>query len=122
MQLQSKDEMLTYALLPFVWSAGGDVLSKDGKKAEGVFNDKLTVEAMTFIQTMLKEGYTTRTPVKQAFETEKYPMKMSGVWTVTDMETNFPNVDYGVMPYPVSPKQKACVPFRKLAVCHDTDV
>ncbi|EFV70230.1 hypothetical protein HMPREF1012_03595 [Bacillus sp. BT1B_CT2] len=109
MQLQSKDEMLTYALLPFVWSAGGDVLSKDGKKAEGVFNDKLTVEAMTFIQTMLKEGYTTRTPVKQAFETEKYPMKMSGVWTVTDMETNFPNVDYGVMPYPVSPKTKKLV-------------
>ncbi|TWM34252.1 putative ABC transporter substrate-binding protein YesO [Bacillus paralicheniformis] len=109
MQLQSKDEMLTYALLPFVWSAGGDVLSKDGKKAEGVFNDKPTVEAMTFIQTMLKEGYTTRTPVKQAFETEKYPMKMSGVWTVTDMETNFPNVDYGVMPYPVSPKTKKLV-------------
>ncbi|MBG9914690.1 sugar ABC transporter substrate-binding protein [Bacillus sonorensis] len=109
MQLQSKDEMLTYALLPFVWSAGGDVLSKDGKKAEGVFNDKLTVEAMTFIQTMLKEGYTTRTPVKQAFETEKYPMKMSGVWTVTDMKTNFPNVDYGVMPYPVSPKTKKLV-------------
>ncbi|MSN98455.1 sugar ABC transporter substrate-binding protein [Bacillus paralicheniformis] len=109
MQLQSKDEMLTYALLPFVWSAGGDVLSKDGKQAEGVFNDKPTVEAMTFIQTMLKEGYTTRTPVKQAFETEKYPMKMSGVWTVTDMETNFPNVDYGVMPYPVSPKTKKLV-------------
>ncbi|MBZ5215292.1 sugar ABC transporter substrate-binding protein [Bacillus paralicheniformis] len=109
MQLQSKDEMLTYALLPFVWSAGGDILSKDGKKAEGVFNDKLTAEAMTFIQTMLKEGYTTRTPVKQAFETEKYPMKMSGVWTVTDMETNFPNVDYGVMPYPVSPKTKKLV-------------
>jgi len=109
MQLQSKDEMLTYALLPFVWSAGGDVLSKDGKKSEGVFNDKPTVAAMTFIQTMLKEGYTTRTPVKQAFETEKYPMKMSGVWTVTDMETNFPNVDYGVMPYPVSPKTKKLV-------------
>jgi len=107
--LQSKDEMLTYALLPFVWSAGGDVLSKDGKKSEGVFNDKPTVAAMTFIQTMLKEGYTTRTPVKQAFETEKYPMKMSGVWTVTDMETNFPNVDYGVMPYPVSPKTKKLV-------------
>ncbi|MCY8179746.1 sugar ABC transporter substrate-binding protein [Bacillus paralicheniformis] len=109
MQLQSKDEMLTYALLPFVWSAGGDVLSKDGKKSEGVFNDKPTVAAMTFIQTMLKEGYTTRTPVKQAFETEKYPIKMSGVWTVTDMETNFPNVDYGVMPYPVSPKTKKLV-------------
>ncbi|MCU4670718.1 sugar ABC transporter substrate-binding protein [Bacillus paralicheniformis] len=109
MQLQSKDEMLTYALLPFVWSAGGDVLSKDGKKSEGVFNDKPTAAAMTFIQTMLKEGYTTRTPVKQAFETEKYPMKMSGVWTVTDMETNFPNVDYGVMPYPVSPKTKKLV-------------
>ncbi|TWK35668.1 Maltose-binding periplasmic protein [Bacillus paralicheniformis] len=109
MQLQSKDEMLTYALLPFVWSAGGDVLSKDGKKSEGVFNDKPTAAAMTFIQTMLKEGYTTRTPVKHAFETEKYPMKMSGVWTVTDMETNFPNVDYGVMPYPVSPKTKKLV-------------
>src|SRR5919107_1552696 len=64
---------------------------------------------MTFIQTMLKEGYTTRTPVKQAFETEKYSMKFSGVWTVTDMETNFQKVDYGVMPYPVSPKTKKLV-------------
>ncbi|MBT2572791.1 sugar ABC transporter substrate-binding protein [Bacillus sp. ISL-51] len=109
MQLQSKDEMLTYALLPFVWSADGDILSKDGKKADGVFNGKPTVEAMTFIQTMLKEGYTTRTPVKQAFETEKYPMKMSGVWTVTDLKTNFSNVDYGVMPYPVASKTKKLV-------------
>ncbi|NLS40485.1 sugar ABC transporter substrate-binding protein [Bacillus subtilis] len=109
MQLQSKDEMLTYALLPFVWSAGGDILSENGEKADGVFNQKPTVEAMTFIQTMLKEGYTTRTPVKQAFETEKYPMKMSGVWTITDLKTNFSNVDYGVMPYPVSPKTKKLV-------------
>lgn len=109
MQLQSKDEMLTYALTPFVWSASGEILSKDGTKAEGVFNQKPTVEAMRFIQTMLKEGYTTRTPVKQAFETEKYPMKFSGVWTVTDMETNFQKVDYGVMPYPVSPKTKKLV-------------
>lgn len=109
MQLQSKDEMLTYALTPFVWSADGDIISKDGKKAEGVFNKKPTVEALTFIQTMLKEGYTTRTPVKQAFETEKYPMKFSGVWTVTDMKTNYQQVDYGVIPYPVSPKTKKLV-------------
>ncbi|MCZ0874570.1 ABC transporter substrate-binding protein [Peribacillus sp. AS_2] len=109
MQLQSKDEMLTYALTPFVWSADGDIISKDGKKAEGVFNNKPTVEALTFIQTMLKEGYTTRTPVKQAFETEKYPMKFSGVWTVTDMKTNYQKVDYGVIPYPVSPKTKKLV-------------
>ncbi|MDM5282275.1 ABC transporter substrate-binding protein [Peribacillus frigoritolerans] len=109
MQLQSKDEMLTYALTPFVWSADGDIISKDGKKAEGVFNKKPTVEALTFIQTMLKEGYTTRTPVKQAFETEKYPMKFSGVWTVTDMKTNYQKVDYGVIPYPVSPKTKKLV-------------
>ncbi|WP_148359562.1 ABC transporter substrate-binding protein [Peribacillus simplex] len=109
MQLQSKDEMLTYALTPFVWSADGDIISKDGKKADGVFNKKPTVEAMTFIQTMLKEGYTTRTPVKQAFETEKYSMKFSGVWTVANMKTNYPKVDYGVMPYPVSPKTKKLV-------------
>jgi fructooligosaccharide transport system substrate-binding protein len=101
--------MLTYALTPFVWSADGDIISYDGKKAEGVFNKKPTVEALTFIQTMLKEGYTTRTPVKQAFETEKYPMKFSGVWTVTDMKTNYQKVDYGVIPYPVSPKTKKLV-------------
>ncbi|KWW22455.1 sugar ABC transporter substrate-binding protein [Peribacillus simplex] len=109
MQLQAKDEMLTYALTPFVWSAGGDLVSKDGKKVEGVFNQAPTVEAMDFVQTMLKEGYTTRTPVKQAFETEKYPMKFSGVWTVTDLKTNFPKVEYGVMPYPVSPTTKKLV-------------
>ncbi|MDF2884666.1 MAG: ABC-type sugar transport system, periplasmic component [Clostridiaceae bacterium] len=103
MSLSDKSEMLMYAFTPFVWSQGGDVVSKDGTKADGILNDANGVKAFNFIQEMVKKGYTTQSPAKQAFEQGKYPMKFSGSWTIEDLNKNFKNIDYGILPYPVSP-------------------
>ena len=102
MQLASGDEMLTYAYTPFVWSNGGELVNEDGTEAEGYFNDEKTVEAMGFIRDLVKNDYTTISPVEKGFEAGKYPMLLSGSWTMADLEENYQDIDYGILPYPVS--------------------
>lgn len=102
--LNDKSEWLMYAFTPFLWSQGGDIVSEDGTTAEGVFNDENAVKTFSFIQEMVEKGYTTISPSDKAFETGKYPMKLSGSWTIQEMEESYQDVDYGIMPYPVSPE------------------
>ncbi len=103
MGLNDKSEWLMYAFSPFLWSQGGSIVNEDGTKATGIFNDEDSVKTMSFIQDMVEKGYTTKTPVEKAFQTGKYPMKFTGSWTIAEMESSYPDVEYGIMPYPTSP-------------------
>ncbi|WP_078577966.1 ABC transporter substrate-binding protein [Salipaludibacillus agaradhaerens] len=102
MGFNDQSEWLMYAFSPFLWSQGGNIVSEDGSTAEGVFNDENAVKTLTFIQTMIEEGYSTITPVEKGFHTEEYAMKLGGSWTIAEME-EYPDVAYGIMPYPTSP-------------------
>lgn len=51
----SPDATLNQTFYPFLWQAGGDVLSKDGKKA--AFNSPAGVKALTFVKTLVDKGY-----------------------------------------------------------------
>ncbi|MBO0424056.1 ABC transporter substrate-binding protein [Enterococcus plantarum] len=108
-QLASKDEMLTYAYTPFIWSNGGEVVNQAGTEALGYFNDPKSAEAIQFIQDLVKKGYTTNTPIEKGFETGKYPMLLSGSWTIADLNENYKGLEYGILPYPVSDKTKKLV-------------
>ena len=108
-RLNSNDEMLPYAYMPLIWSNGGTVVNKKGTKAAGYFNAKESVEAVQFIQDLIKQGYTTVSPVEKGFETGKYPMVLSGSWTIADLQTNYKDIDFGILPYPVSNKTKKLV-------------
>ena len=108
-RLNSNDEMLPYAYMPLIWSNDGSVVNEDGTKAEGYFNAKESVEAVQFIQDLVKDGYTTVSPVEKGFETGQYPMVLSGSWTIADLETNYKDIDFGILPYPVSNKTKKLV-------------
>ncbi|MBS7577778.1 MULTISPECIES: sugar ABC transporter substrate-binding protein [unclassified Enterococcus] len=107
--LNSKDEMLTYAYTPFVWSNGGDVVNADGTKAEGYFNEAKSVEALQFIQDLVKKGYTTNSPIEKGFQSGEYSMYLSGSWTIAEMAESYPDVEYGILPYPVSDTTKELV-------------
>lgn len=109
LQLASGDEMLTYAYLPFVWSNGGNLVDETGKIAEGYFNDEKTATALNFIQELVKKEYTTISPIEKGFETGKYPMLLSGSWTMADLAENYQNIEYGILPYPVSDTTKELV-------------
>ncbi|WP_101845673.1 ABC transporter substrate-binding protein [Halobacillus sp. Marseille-P3879] len=103
MGLDDKSEWLMYAFAPFLWSQGGQVVSEDGEQAAGVFNNEDGVKAMSFIQEMQNKNYTTISPSENGFETGKYPMMMSGSWSIQMLETSYQDIDYDIMPYPVSP-------------------
>ena len=102
-------EWLMYAFTPFVWSSGGDVVSGDGKTASGTFDNAGSVEAFTFIQGLIKNGYSTITPEKNGFQTGVYPLKMTGSWTMQEMDSQYTDIEYGVLPLPMSPTTKKLV-------------
>lgn len=109
MSLNDHSEMSLYSLAPFVWSAGGDITNKAGTKALGYFNSKQTASAVKFIQDLVKNKYTTVSPKDKGFETGKYAMLMTGTWEVQTLKTQYKSLDWGVLPYPVSPKTKKLV-------------
>ena len=45
----SQDEMITYAMTPFIWTNGGDIVSEDGPNVDGIFNSQSNVETFTFL-------------------------------------------------------------------------
>ncbi|BDP82463.1 hypothetical protein EfmAA290_31390 (plasmid) [Enterococcus faecium] len=51
---------------------------------------------------LVEKGYTTISPIEKGFETGKYAMMLSGSWTMADLEENYQEIDYGILPYPVS--------------------
>lgn len=54
-------ETLNGSFYPLLWEAGGQVLSPDGKHA--AFNSSAGVAALTFIQTLVKDGYVPKDPL-----------------------------------------------------------
>lgn len=102
-------EWLMYAFTPFIWSSGGDVTTEDGTKSTGAFDNAGSVEAFTFIQGLIKNGYSTITPEKNGFQTGVYPLKMTGSWTMQEMDSQYKDIEYGVLPLPMSPKTKKLV-------------
>lgn len=103
MGFDDHSEWLLYAFSPFVWSAGGDITNEEGTEAVGSFDSKETVSAFEFIQSLVKNEFATITPVEKGFHTGEYPLYMSGSWTMQELDNEYQDIDYGVMPYPVSP-------------------
>lgn len=103
MGLDDHSEWLIYAFAPFVWSAGGEITNEDGTEAIGYFDSEETASAFDFIQGLVENGYVTITPVDNGFQTGEYPLLMSGSWTIQELESEYEDINYGIMPYPVSP-------------------
>ncbi|OUM86561.1 MAG: hypothetical protein BAA01_12305 [Bacillus thermozeamaize] len=103
LHLGSQDEWITYALAPFIWTSGGDLIGEDGLTADGYFNSEASKKGFEFIKSLVDEGLTTPTPEDKAFEMGIYPMSLSSAWTIPELKYSYaekvPN--WGVLPYPV---------------------
>lgn len=106
MEFNWTGEWKIYAFAPFIWSNGGDVVAEDGLTAEGVFNSKENAEALGFIKKLVDGGIATATPEENSFHLGKSAFMLNGPWAMPDLEANYPNINWGVMPYPVSSKTK----------------
>jgi len=101
MSLNSGGEWNTYAFLPFVQSNGGQIISNDGKTSTGYINSNKTVQAVSYIKKLVDEKVVSKTPIDNSFEMGKAAMTLTGTWEQSTL-AKYPNVKYGIMPYPVS--------------------
>jgi len=80
-----KGEWYAYAFAPIVWSAGGDLVDRDGyKSAEGALNSPAVVNAMTQFQGYFSEDYVDDNTDNNAFQSGRSPMSWSGYWQYAD--------------------------------------
>lgn len=98
-----QDEMITYAISPFIWNNGGDIVSSDGLTATDIFNSTNNVESFTFLQSLFTNGLATDVPVDNGFYIGTYPMMLDGIWGVPILELTYKDEipHWGVLPIPV---------------------
>ena len=95
-------EASIYYYAPFFWSNGGDFVSTDGLKVNGVFNSKENLETVNYFKSFLDNGYMSKVQITDLFESGRAAFKFDGAWEVNTIYNNYPDVNLGVAPYVVS--------------------
>ncbi|MDR3374636.1 MAG: sugar ABC transporter substrate-binding protein [Ancalomicrobiaceae bacterium] len=90
-----------FTFTPLIWATGGDIFSADSKKAQ--MNSPAVHEAVAFYQGMVKDGLVpagskTDTGVNffAAFATGKIGITPSGSFAIGALNSQYPNLHYGV--------------------------
>jgi multiple sugar transport system substrate-binding protein len=95
---------------PFLWEAGGDFQTKDGKSA---FNTPATVAALKFWQDAINTGVAPRKPLGGG-AWDSVPnigsgycaMQNTGIWAISQLREGVPDFKYGVFKLPTPPGGK----------------
>lgn len=97
---RDQTEWLTYALTPFLWTNGGRLVSPNGLNADGYFNSMENVEALEFLQDLYEDDLIFDQHATRPFHNGLIAMSLGGPWVSQELETEYPNMNWGVMPYP----------------------
>ena len=92
-------EATIYYYAPFFWSNGGDMVDDTGLKADSVFNSSENVETIDYFKTILGNGYMSKVPIDNLFESGRAAFKFDGAWEVNTIYTSYPDINLGVAPY-----------------------
>lgn len=98
--LGTLDEWITFAFLPMVQSAGGNIISEDGTTVDGYLNGQPVKDAVTYMKKLVDDGVVSAIPEDKQFESGKAAMILSGSWAPSGFR-DYPELDWGAMPYPV---------------------
>lgn len=100
--IMDQGEGLPYVLEQFWISNGTDFVSADGSEAEGYVNSGKGVEAATFLNSLIQDGYANVDPIQQEFHNGKCATMLGGSWEVATLESQFPDLNWGVTYFPVA--------------------
>lgn len=100
--IMDQGEGLPYVLEQFWISNGTDFVSADGSTAEGYVNSDKGIEAANFLNGLIQNGYANVDPIQQEFHNGKCATMLGGSWEVATLETQFPDLNWGVTYFPVA--------------------
>ncbi len=93
-------EWYTYGFAPAVWSAGGDLIDRQGyRRVDGFLNGAPAIRALTIIQSWAKAGYINPNRNGMAFEEGEAPISWVGHWLFDAYTKAFPG-DVQIVPLP----------------------
>lgn len=103
-----KGEWTVFVWLPFIYSAGGELIAPDGRPN---LVHPGTREALQWGADLVEEGVAILSPPERGYELDnflagKVAMQVTGPWTLGQLQQT--QVDYGVFPLPIL-KQPAAV-------------
>ncbi len=100
-----------YFKMPILWQFGGEVLSPDGKTADGYLNSEEALEALQFYQDLYHKHQVAAFELPPgAIETNQLAMTVLGSWHLVELErfSDFKlGEDFGVAPLPKGKYQVA---------------
>lgn len=108
--IMDKGEGLPYVLQQFWVSNGTNFISDDATTAEGYVNSKAGIEAATFLNDIIQNGYANLDPIENEFHNENAATMLGGSWEVATLENSYPDLNWGVTYYPVAENGTATSP------------
>lgn len=103
----SDEHRLHKKILPFFWSAGGDVLNDSGR---AVINSKENVQGLTLYLALARAGFIeTQRQLDNMFVRGNLGFWISGAWLLDKIAKENPALEFGVMPIPAVGKQSVSI-------------
>ncbi|NJR46355.1 MAG: ABC transporter substrate-binding protein [Hyellaceae cyanobacterium CSU_1_1] len=114
-----KDEWTVFTWLPFIYSAGGDLLTH-GKP--NLVNDG-AIAALQFGADLVQDEVALLSPPERGYEIDdfvagKVAMQITGPWTLAQLKST--KIDYGVFPIPIAQQPAAVIGGENLFVFKTT--
>jgi multiple sugar transport system substrate-binding protein len=109
-----KGEFTVFTWLPFMWSAGGELVSGEGQDANSVelTENKGAIAALQFWRDLITDGSAVLSGPERGYETDdllagKVAMQITGPWTLGQFKAT--GIDFDVFPLPVSQRPATSV-------------
>lgn len=107
-----KGEFTVFIWLPFMWSGGGE-LALEAAKVD-LAENKGAISALQLWQDLVKDGSVILSAPERGFETDafmsgKVAMQVTGPWTLTYINNDIKNGDFGVFPIPKDERQATSI-------------
>lgn len=100
--IMDQGEGLPYVLEQFWISNHTDFVSEDGKVAEGYVNGEQGIEAATFLNDLIQNGYANVNPIQKEFHNGNAATMLGGSWEVATLQNEYPDFNWGVTYFPVA--------------------
>ena len=107
-----KGEFTVFIWLPFMWSGGGELADSAAKV--DLADNKGAIAALQLWQDLVKDGSVVLSAPERGFETDafvagKVAMQVTGPWTLTYINNDIKDGDYGVFSIPVDERQATSI-------------
>lgn len=119
-----KGEFAVFLWLPFMWSAGGELVSADNQQFSAAnVNNTSAIAALQFWRDLIDDGSAVLSLPERGFEIDDFlagrvAMQLTGPWTLGQLKST--GVDFGVFPLPANQRRATGIGGENLFIFKST--